>query len=137
MQVVLDTNVLVSALLFKGRLFRIFEAIEYRELTLCFTETTFSEFASVMQRSKFERTLRHRVLSSGDIIQFIRQRARIVPTPPRLPTVIVEDSADNHILSAAAVCKARCIVSGDIHITRLGLFGDIPILTPLQFLAML
>lgn len=137
MQVVLDTNVLVSALLFKGRLSRIYEAIAHRELTLCFTETTFSEFASVIQRSKFERTLRRYGLSAGNVIRFVRRSARIIRTPARIPKVIVEDRADDHILAAAAAGQANCIVSGDTHLVRLGFLDDIPILTPRQFLAVL
>ncbi len=137
MRVVLDTNVLVSALLFKGRLSRLYHSIEQEELVLCFTEATFDELVFVLRRRKFEHAFRRQEISSDDVIRFVRIRAHVVPTPPDIEAVVVEDPADNHILAAALACKANCIVSGDIHLRQIGLFGDIPILTPQQFLALL
>lgn len=134
MRVVLDTNILISALLFKERLARIYEAIEYRELTLCFTKATFAEFTNVLQRKKFERVLRRHGIAVREVIDFVRERADIRPTPSSVPMLVPEDVADNQILAAAAAGNAVCIVSGDTHITRLSVFGDIPILTPQQFL---
>lgn len=134
MKVVLDTNVLISALLFKERLSRIYEVIEYRGLTLCFTETTFTEFTSVMRRKKFGQVMLRHGITVHEVINFIRERADIKPTPSSIPMLIPEDTSDNHILAAAAAGNAICIVSGDAHITRLGIFSGIPILTPQQFL---
>lgn len=137
MRVVLDTNVLMSALLFKGRLSRIYTAIEYGEITLCFTVKTFTEFAQVIQREKFTKTLHRHRITPQEVVEFVLKRSVIKDTPDTLPVFIPEDRADDHILSAAALGSAACIVSGDAHITRLGVFQGIPVLTPKQFLAAL
>lgn len=134
MRVVLDTNALISALLFKKRLSRLYESIECRALTLCFTEATFSELTEVLHRGKFVSAFRRADISVEEVIKFVKARSFICATPAQTPSLIPEDPFDNHILVAARVCGAICIVSGDKRITRLGHFEDIPILTPKQFL---
>lgn len=137
MRVVLDTNVLISALLFKGRLSRLYEAIEYRDLTLCFTEATFAEFIEVIHRKKFISAFRRNAIPINEVIELVRRCSLIKPTPTRIPSLISEDPFDNHILAAARMCDAVCIVSGNRHINRLSTFENIPILTPKQFLEVL
>ena len=137
MRVVLDTNVLISALLFKGRLSQLYESIECREMTLCFTEATFDELTEVLNRKKFISTFRHAGTSTTEVVDFVRIRSLINPTPVQIPSLISEDLFDNHILAAASACDAICIVSGNKHITRLSTFENTPILTPRQFLGVL
>lgn len=137
MRVVLDTNVLISALLFKGRLSQLYESLEYREVTLCFTEATFAELTEVLNREKFISAFRHADTSTTEVVDFVRIRSLIKPTPAQIPSLISEDPFDNHILAAARVCDAACIVSGNKHITRLSTFENTPILTPRQFLDVL
>ena len=137
MRVVLDTNVLISALLFKGRLSQLYESLEYREVTLCFTEATFAELTEVLNREKFISAFRHADTSTTEVVDFVRIRSLIKPTPAQIPSLISEDPFDNHILAAARVCDSDCVGLGRQHITRLSTFENTPILTPRQFLDVL
>lgn len=137
MKVVLDTNVLISALLFKRRLSRLYESIEQRDFTLCFTEATFGEFVEVLHRKKFVSSFRRNDVSTKEVIGLVKTCSLIKSTPARIPSLIREDPFDNHILAAASACGALCIVSGNGHLLHLGSYESIPILTPRQFLEVL
>ena len=54
MRVVLDTNVLISAFLFGGRLGRIVKLIEQGQIVPCFIISTFEELRKVLAYEKFE-----------------------------------------------------------------------------------
>ncbi|VBB42707.1 conserved hypothetical protein [uncultured Desulfatiglans sp.] len=55
-------------------------------------------------------------------------------TPAELAIEAVEkDPSDNMFLSAAAEGRADYIISGDHHLTGLGFFRGIPIVTPSRF----
>jgi putative PIN family toxin of toxin-antitoxin system len=63
LRVVLDTNVLISAILFGGKPRQILEKAIRGEIRLCLSEPILEELKGVLQRSKFDY--------SPEMIQFI------------------------------------------------------------------
>lgn len=133
MRVVLDTNVLISALLWKGRLTPLYHLINERKILLCFSKLTLRELIKVSQyqhiRAKAEK-------EKIDFLQVIKSLAlnSISIRPKKIPNVIKEHPEDNKFLACAATCQASFIVSGDGHLLNLKEFKGIPVVSPREFL---
>ncbi|MBS3905491.1 MAG: putative toxin-antitoxin system toxin component, PIN family [Syntrophaceae bacterium] len=54
--------------------------------------------------------------------------------PSKTLSVVSEDAEDNRILECALEAKANYIVTGDIHLLKLGGYRDIKILNAVAFL---
>ena len=136
MRVVLDTNVLISALLWKGLLNKILKIIENKELTLCINEFILEELSGVLQRHKFNRRINECKASLEELISGILEISEIFPNIEISP-IIKDDLNDNWIISCALASESKYIITGDPHLLKLGKFRNIPILTPRQFLSAL
>jgi len=136
MKIVLDTNVLISALLWKGLPNKILKIIENKELTLCINEFILEELSGVLQRRKFNRRINECKASLEELISGILEISEIFPNIEISP-IIKDDLNDNWIISCALASESKYIITGDPHLLKLGKFRNIPILTPRQFLSML
>jgi len=128
LRVVLDTNVLISALAFQGIVRRVWGLAQ---------EDKFTVFASPFILEELERNLIKLGLSPANIsllIDDVQNTARTIH-PTSHTSVIEKDITDNRILECATDAKADVLVTGDIkHIRPLGFFEGIEILTPREFL---
>lgn len=129
MRVVLDTNVLVSALIFPGgppeALYRL--ALEGR-IDLVTSPALLAELGRVLeQKFGWERDRAE---------QAVAQLTRIgtVVDPKQDLRVVSADPSDDRVLEAAAEGGAEVIVSGDRHLLRLGTWSGVPIETVARFL---
>ena len=78
-------------------------------------------------------------LSDTEIAEHLRllQQISKVETVKQAVTVIKDDPTDNKFLACAKAGKVDHIITGDPHLTTLGSFEGITILTPGQFLDIL
>ncbi|MCX6649220.1 MAG: putative toxin-antitoxin system toxin component, PIN family [Candidatus Bathyarchaeota archaeon] len=123
MRVVLDTNVLISALIGHGkprrlliRLFREHEPVSSRQML--------AELEDVLSRSKFGLT-RSRV----DEFLGILVKRFIVSEVEEIPEVISEDPDDDVVLATALAGGADYIVTGDGHLLGLREYQGIRIVS--------
>jgi putative PIN family toxin of toxin-antitoxin system len=128
-RIVLDTNVLISALLFGGNPRKILDLIIRGEIVLCLSESITSELAAVLQRSKFGFS--HEIVNQ--IIPELSAISEFV-LPTKKIQEIKADEADNRVLECADEASADYIVSGDAHLLEKKQFGSIQIVNPQQFL---
>ena len=128
-RVVLDTNVLVSALLFGGRPGAILQAVIDRALIAVTSPTLLHELERVLV-SKFEYPQTIAALT----ITELRAMSECAEPGFRLH-VIRQDPSDNRVLECAMSAQADAIISGDRHLLALTTFHGIPILSPQAFLA--
>ncbi len=134
MRVVLDTNVLLSAFLWQKKLKPIYRVIRLRQITPCFTQTTWDELVRTLSYPKFAQQLEKIGITGEEILRLLSVRSYF--TIPRIKIAAIEDDpSDNHILACALSAKSAFIVSGDHHLLDLEIFQGIPILTPRQFLS--
>ncbi len=128
MRIVVDTNVIVSALVFGGLPRRVLETVEEGICEWFYSAEIETETRRVL-RDKFNwnnqrlDTYLARLLSLG---------SRVVPS--RRVNAVAEDPSDNRVLECAAEAAAQVIVTGDTHLLRLREYEGIAILTPRQFL---
>jgi putative PIN family toxin of toxin-antitoxin system len=129
-RVVFDTNVLVSALLFRRSAPR--KALDIVRLhgLILLSESTRNELDEVLHRSKFDRyvTAEERVA----FMRLIIAASRTVAAPEHLD--VCRDPKDNQFLEIALAGDAGCIVSGDSDLLILHPYRGISILSPADFL---
>jgi len=131
-RVVLDTNTVVSALLFgRGRLAWMREAWQAQRCIPLIGHDTVNELIRVLGYPKFQLTRLEQEALLGDFLPF----AEVVPVhalPVGLPAV--RDPHDVMFLALAQHARADALVSGDADLLCLrGQLGSIPILTAAEF----
>jgi len=129
-RVVIDTNVVVSALLFggvPGKLVPLWKNGDIRPLA---SKEIIDEYLKVLAYPKFQLSeeeinfvLYHEVLPYFEAVE----------TEPG-PVIIPDDPSDDKFIRSAEAGKARIIISGDDHLLALRSHRGIKILTPAQFL---
>ena len=136
MKVVLDSNVIISALLWPGTPNKILQLIEKREIKLCFTPQILKEIQEVLKRPKFLLRIKVCRTSTEELIAGISKIAELFPDI-KIPSIVKEDPDDDRILSCALIANAQFIITGDAHLLKLKKFAGIPIITPHKFLKLL
>jgi len=127
----LDTNALISRLLFPdsvpGRAVR--QAV--RDAQILLSQPVLEELVEVLSRSKFDP-----YVTIQDRQQFLRLLSRIADTVPIIQTVHeCRDPRDNTFLELAVNGDAEFIVTGDCDLLALDPFRTIRIITPASYLA--
>jgi putative PIN family toxin of toxin-antitoxin system len=137
MHVVLDANVLVSALISpQGAPGEILEAWEKDRFDLVVSPATLDELGRVLHYPRIQQKYS---LPADKLEQFLRLIAgqAIVVNPTQELAVIQADPSDNRYLECAKAAEAAYIVTGDKHLLELGEFEGTVILPPAGFLAVL
>ncbi len=128
MRLVLDTNVLISGLVFGGKPDAILRMASRGQFTLILSDEILFELEEVL----LEKFSWHpaRIAST---VEELGRKAQIVS--PDFSLTDCADPDDNRILEAALEAQAHCIVSGDKrHLLRMKAFREIEIITVSDFL---
>ncbi len=128
MRVVLDTNVLVSAIL-GGASSHILDLWRDGKFDLLLTVDVLQEYLDVLKRPKFK--LPPEVMAS---IGAFLYRKGIFVTPEEKIFAVVSDPKDNKFLEAAIAGDADVLVNGDHHLLGLNSFRRVRILSVSRFL---
>jgi putative PIN family toxin of toxin-antitoxin system len=128
--IVLDTNVLLSAIVFGRAPRTILEMVIAGKVRCALSFAILDELRDVLQRPKFGFTPEQAVT----VVEELRGVCEILNPARRLRT-IKADPDDNRVLECAVEARADTIVSGDAHLLKLKSFRGISILTPADFLA--
>ncbi len=134
MRVVLDTNVLVSALLWPGNPTKLIEFAADGVVQLFASKLLIEEFSDVLQRPKLAVRVAATGMSATELVQQYQRLAHRV-TASKLITRISRDIDDDAVLACAITAKADAIVSGDQDLLTLRSIDGIPILTVAQAIA--
>lgn len=130
-KVVLDTNVIVSALHFGGNPDKILNLANERLIELLISPFILDEVAGVLRKQ-----FKWGEVRIEDALVAIKETATLVHTTNKL-SIIKEKDSDNRILECAVSGGADFIVSGDTkHILPIKEYQGIRILTPVEFLAL-
>lgn len=112
LKLVLDTNILLSALVFSGKLGFIEDLIERRIVAPCFIESTFREFQNTLEYSKFTTALAKLDTSPEQILHALAEHSQVLSDPKEIPN-LAPGVGDNYILAAATAANVNTIVTGD------------------------
>lgn len=129
MRLVLDTNVVISGLLWAGGPpAQLIEAAQAGEVELFASKALLAELTRILARKKFARAVAASTLSIGELVLGYAELATIVTPAEIAPTS--PDPDDDHVLACAAASSADLIVSGDKRdLLPLKAYHDIAIVT--------
>ena len=128
MSVVLDTNVLIAAVVSDG-LCRDLVRVRVLPHTIVTSEPLLRELRS---------TSRNKFAVDPDELPLLRQLHEVeIVAPVRLDERVCRDEGDDRVLATAIAGKADVIVTGDEDLLVLKKFRGIKILSPRQFLELL
>ena len=129
-RIVLDTNVVLSALLWRGTPYRLFDAARQREQIDLFTSAALvEELAEVLFRPAPAKRLAALGHTAWQVLVDYVDATDLV-TPLAVPLVITDDPDDDQVIAAAVAAEADLIVSGDRHLLKIGTHRTIRIVTP-------
>ena len=133
MRAVIDTNVLIAALLWRGPPHALLEHVRAGSVSMVSSPVLLEELADVIGRAKFDAILARSSTSREKSLTEVRQLAEVIEPPP-LPAPVCRDPDDDEVLALALAARADLIVSGDADLLVLQQFEGIPILDPAQAL---
>ena len=127
---VIDTNVIVSAILFGGIPGNLISLWKSGHLNPLASKDIMDEYIKVLAYPKFrlaEKEINY-ILYSEMLPYF-----EVVTLKPG-PELIQDDPSDDKFIHCAEAGNASVIISGDRHLLNLKTYGKLKILTPSQFL---
>lgn len=127
MRVVADTNTVVSALLWRGSPYQLFQAVNDERITFYTSRVLLDEFEEVISRRKFIKAIRAANETRASLIQHYQELAHLV-RPKSLTVRVSRDRDDDHVIACALAAKATLIVSGDRDLRDLATYKGIRIL---------
>ena len=136
MRAVLDTNVLVGALIKPtGSVGAVLDALRDGRYVALFSEATLEELVDVLARPR----LREKYGIADDVVETMLRLMllRGEEVRPQVPLSVCRDPKDDKFLEVALEGQADVLVTGDEDLLVLDPFGGVSIVSPGGFLARL
>jgi uncharacterized protein len=131
-RVVLDTNVLISGLLFKGKLSRIVELWQKGKIVPIISKETFEELRTVLEYPKFsfshveiKSLIEHDILPYFEVVN-VREHVKGA----------CRDPGDDKFISCALSANADGIVTGDKDLSDMKKYRSVKIIHASDFIKM-
>jgi len=128
-RIIVDTNVLISALISEGKPRALIREITNGRLALVLSEEMLKEFQDVLRRPKFEipeKEIDNFVKTSIITSEMINAKSNF--------RIVKEDPDDDVVLNTAYDSAVEYIVTGDEHLLKLKEFKNIKIVTVSEML---
>jgi len=132
-KVVLDTNTLISGILWDGNEAKIIEKAERKEIQLFTSQKILKELEEVLKREKFSKKLEGKKYTVNEAVTKIALIAVLIESTHKI-NVIKEDPDDNRVLECAVSAKADVVISGDGHLLSLKNYAGIDIIPASEFI---
>jgi putative PIN family toxin of toxin-antitoxin system len=131
LKVVIDTNVVISALLFGGAPGKLIAFWQRGIIRPAASKEIIDEYLRVLTYPKFK-------LSEEEINYLLYQEIipyfNIIDVHPG-PPILKEDPEDDKFIRCASAASAKYIISGDRHLLALKEYQKIKILSPSEFIS--
>jgi uncharacterized protein len=129
MKVVLDTNVLVSGIFFKGPPRDILLEWHKGKFRIVVSHEILEEYRRIVD----ELSCQFSHIDISEIMEKIMLNCQVTFSVA-LPEKICDDPDDDKFFAAAIASKTKIIVSGDKHLLRVSGYSGITVLKPSEFL---
>jgi uncharacterized protein len=129
-RVVLDTNVLVSALLFKGKVSRFVVLWQQGSMSPLLSKKTFEELKKVLTYPKFALDQEEiGAILEDEVLPFFE-----IVDPVEPIEGVSTDPDDDPFIACAVSGGAEFVVTGDAHLVGLKQYKTVRFVTPSEFL---
>lgn len=126
MKIVLDTNVFISGVFWKGSPYEVLALWAQNKIHVVVSSKIIDEYLRVV----------HKIDKRGDIAKkwgiFVIENSTIVEHQDIVK--ICRDATDDKFLDCALIANADYLVSGDEDLLTFGIVGETKIVTPAQFM---
>lgn len=129
MRVVIDTNVLISAIFFKGKPDIILDAWRNGKLEITLSAEIFTEYSRVLHRL----TDKYPSIDTSGILYLLAAGSKFIE-PRNIDKPVCEDPDDDKFIAAAIAGAVKAIISGDKHLLDVNGYYGIEILRPSVFI---
>lgn len=128
MRVVLDTNVFVSGIFWKGDSNRIINLWKERAIQLVTSMAIVEELIRVLKDFKIQMP---EAMTREWIVSIVENCIMI---DPKKKINICHDADDNKFIEAAVEGEVKFIITQDKHLLKVKKYNDVEIITPKEFL---
>lgn len=132
MKIVFDTNTVISALLFRGKLAALVEHWQQPSITPLICQQTQAEFIRVLAYPKFKLSQLYIDTLTDYYLAYTEMVDVSKPIAEQLPQC--RDDKDQILLQLAAIGQANFLVTGDADLLVLQKQKNFAIITPLDYL---
>lgn len=132
LRLVLDTNVVVSGLLWGGHSRRLLELALDNTVTLYSSPVLVDELSQTLHYAKLAKRIAALRTTAQELVVLYSAMVTLV-VPQQVPRVIAQDADDDQVLACAVQAHAHLIASGDQHLHSLGgNYQGVRIVTPAE-----
>ncbi len=132
-QNIIDTNIFISSVLFKGKADKLVKLWKKREFVFLISKDVLEEYIQVLSYPKFSLTKEEiKYIIEEELLPFVK----IIKVSSCIE-IIKDDISDNKFISLAIDGKADFIVSGDKHLLELNKVNEIKIISLKKFLSLI
>jgi len=129
-KLVLDTNVIVSALIGKGNPRRILELVFEKKAALYLSPSTMNEYVNVLRREKFSR-YRDFYHEAHNVLSILKRIS--VSIQPAIRLNVCPDADDNKFLELAVEVNANYLITGNKKHFPSQQYLSVQIVSPLEY----
>lgn len=130
-RIVLDTNVLVSALIAKGYPSKIInELIFEKKVTLCLSQEVWKEYIDVLNRDRFSK---YPAFKENVNIVLVKIEELASKYQPDLKYNVIEDESDNKFLELAVFSESEYLITGNTRDFTFSEFHGVKIVNPKEY----
>ncbi len=134
MRIVIDTNIWISGLLWRGMPWKLLCLAQAGQIELCVAPSMLVELGEVLAYTRLQPRLQQLGLTPSELIAYAMSLASVFEVPQGVP-IVFADPDDDVFLHCAVAANAVYVVSGDHHLLDLNEYAGIPILTIRDFLS--
>ena len=137
MRIVLDTNVVLSALLWRGTPYELLQAMRRHQHVQLFTSAALlTELGEVLARPMFSGRLTLIGRAAHEVLADYIDAVELV-SPRYAPRAVAADVDDDQVIAAAVEAEADFLISGDRHLLALRRHGNVRIVAPAEAIRLL
>ena len=134
MQVVIDTNIFISALINPASVpAKVLDLIEAQMIQPVMSPATQAELYRVLGYKKIQQMLELTPEEAQALGEHMMLPCQMIQTNISVMAT-AEDESDNRYIEVALAAKATYVITGDAHLLKLEQYNGIEIVTPAQFL---
>ena len=132
LRAVMDTNVLVSGVLWRGVPFHLLRWAEENSLIIYTSLDIMAEVYRVVHYPKFQKYIDKQLTSSSELFAKIESLCTVVHVE-QVVSGVCSDADDEKFLSCALAANVEVLVSGDRHLLNLKQYQFVRIVTAREF----
>lgn len=134
--IVLDTNVWISAMIWGGSPAKIIKAAEDKKICIIASEEIIREINQTLSYPRLKQVYEKAGADRQELIETILRIGKLVQATAMI-NIVCEDPADNKFIECALASEAEYLVSGDKHLLKMGTYKKTRILSVGEFLKIL